>query len=146
MAEGCPLALGTETREYPTQPVRDVTARLTGRRGLQGNGCPLFRGEFSDASPLDVAAVHSIQQSAVARLPSTLLLACGRRLEHLAQVSRPAQPPCPPQVRRRILMVCKQCYWNQLEGGLIGRDAAKYLGTNRSGRARSATRADRGRM
>ena len=45
----------------------------------------------------------------------------------LSQVSRSAHPPYTPQVRRRILMVCKQCYWNQLEGGLIGRDAAKYL-------------------
>ena len=31
------------------------------------------------------------------------------------------------EVRRRILMVCKQSYWNQFERGMINRQAAQYL-------------------
>ena len=31
------------------------------------------------------------------------------------------------ELRRRILLMCKRSYWNQLEGGMIGRNAAKYL-------------------
>ena len=33
------------------------------------------------------------------------------------------------EIRRRILMICKQSYWNQFEQGLINRNAAKYLRT-----------------
>ena len=31
------------------------------------------------------------------------------------------------EMRRRILLMCKRSYWNQLEHGRIGRDAVKYL-------------------
>ena len=33
------------------------------------------------------------------------------------------------EVRRRVLMICKQSYWNQFEQGLINRNAAVYLRT-----------------
>ena len=31
------------------------------------------------------------------------------------------------ELRRRILLMCKRSYWNQLEEGMIGRAAVKYL-------------------
>lgn len=31
------------------------------------------------------------------------------------------------ELRRRILLMCKRSYWNQLEEGMIGRDAVKFL-------------------
>ena len=50
----------------------------------------------------------------------------------IAAVSRPkrgvdASEALEAELRRRILLMCKRSYWNQLEHGLIGRPAVKYL-------------------
>ena len=43
-------------------------------------------------------------------------------------MERPAkQQALEAELRRRILSMCKRSYWNQLEEGIIGRDAVKYL-------------------
>ena len=70
--------------------------------------------------------------------PSLSLCARLRRQPAGRPLLQPAPPPPPlylqvptnaKEVRRRILMICKQSYKNQLEKGLINRNAATYLRT-----------------
>jgi hypothetical protein len=102
------------SRSTSTRPARSLTRSLT--RGLSSRS--LSRRVLSRSATLGKLSSMSNRLISRSAGSSRKLLGVSRSRKGGALAI---------ELRRRILLMCKRAYWNQLEEGTINRDAASYL-------------------